>query len=447
MIMRNALRHFVAIALCMALPMAGTGQSLYFPPLIGETWEMVDPAQLGWCTDGIDDLYDLLEENNTKAFIVLKGGKIALEKYFGTFTADSIWYWASAGKTLTGFLTGMAQEQGFLDIGDTTSQYLGAGWTSCDPADEQKRTIWHQLTMTTAFDDSGDAFCTLPECLACIAEPGTRWAYHNGPYTLLDDVLEAATGQNLNLFIQQHLRTRTGINGLFIRTGDNNVFYSRPRMMARFGLLLQANGIWNGDSVLGDTAYLNAMQRSSQPLNKSYGYLTWLNGQESFMLPGLQLVFPGSVLPDGPDDMYMALGKNGQYINVVPSLDLVLIRMGNAPANDLVPVVLNNQIWQRMNAILCPATSTGPEHADAQSLLAVRIAGNVLQVMWGGDDVAVTLYDVSGRQVMPTVRGNREMQVNLTPTLEGMYVLDATGRVDGRLRREALMLLIGKTKS
>ncbi len=444
MVMRNAVRHLVAIALCLVLPGAGTGQSLYFPPLAGETWETVDPADLGWCTDGIDDLYALLEENNTKAFIVLKGGRIALEKYFGTFTTDSVWYWASAGKTLTGFLTGMAQEQGFLSIDDTTSQYLGAGWTSCDPADELKRTIWHQLTMTTAFDDSGDAFCTLPECLECIAEPGTRWAYHNGPYTLLDDVLEAATGQNLNLYIQQQLRTTTGINGLFIRTGDNNIFYSRPRMMARFGLLLQANGTWDGEAVLGDTAYLNAMRRSSQALNKSYGYLTWLNGQESYMLPGLQFVLPGSVLPDGPDDMYMALGKNGQYINVVPSLDLVLIRMGNAPANDLVPVVLNNQIWQRMNDILCPATSIPAEPADSKTLLGVRMQGSTLHVTWGGEDVSVSLYDLSGRQVMPTVRGNRELHIPIPPGLEGLYILEATGRVDGTQRREGRKLVIGK---
>jgi CubicO group peptidase (beta-lactamase class C family) len=444
MIMSNALRLFVSIAVYLLLPRAGAGQALYFPPLAGETWETVDPAGLGWCTDGIDDLYDLLEENNTKAFIVLKGGKIALEKYFGAFTADSIWYWASAGKTLTGFLTGMAQEQGFLSIHDTTSQYLGAGWTSCDPADELKRTIWHQLTMTTAFDDSGDAFCTLPECLECIAEPGTRWAYHNGPYTLLDDVLEEATGQNLNLFIQQQLRTKTGINGLFIRTGDNNIFYSRPRMMARFGLLLQADGIWDGETVLGDTAYLNAMRRSSQALNTSYGYLTWLNGQESYMLPGLQFVFPGSVMPDGPDDMYMALGKNGQYINVAPSLDLVLIRMGNAPANDLVPVLLNNQIWQRMNDILCAATSTGPDQAESPALLAVRMHGSTLHVTWGGDDVAVALYDLSGRQAMPMVRGNRELQIRVPPALEGLYVLEATGRVDGRQRREVRKLVICK---
>ena len=64
---------------------------------------------------------------------MLKDGKIAIEKYFGTFTKDSLWYWASAGKTLTAFLVGQAQENGLLSISDSTSKYLGSGWTGLTP--------------------------------------------------------------------------------------------------------------------------------------------------------------------------------------------------------------------------------------------------------------------------------------------------------------------------
>ncbi len=49
---------------------------LYFPPLVGNTWDTVSPQQLGWCTNRIDSLYDLLQRNNTKAFIILKDGKM-----------------------------------------------------------------------------------------------------------------------------------------------------------------------------------------------------------------------------------------------------------------------------------------------------------------------------------------------------------------------------------
>jgi hypothetical protein len=89
---------------------------LYFPPSGSEEWESLTPESLGWNTSALTDLYTFLDTSNTKAFIVIKNGRIVLEKYFGkqldgaSFTASSYWYWASAGKTMTVFLTGIAQE-------------------------------------------------------------------------------------------------------------------------------------------------------------------------------------------------------------------------------------------------------------------------------------------------------------------------------------------------
>jgi len=420
------------------------GQSLYFPPIVGETWETVTPAELGWCEDGIDDLYTLLEDNDTKAFILLKDGRIVLERYFGTFTTDSLWYWASAGKTLTGFLIGMAQEQGFLDIDDPTSLYLGAGWTSCPPAEEMQRTIRHQLTMTTGLDDgAGDVDCTLPECLTCLAAPGTRWAYHNAPYTLLDGVLEGATGQNLNAFIQSQLRIRTGINGLFIKLGYNNVFFSRPRHMARFGLLLLADGVWSGTTILADTAYLHASHRSSQDLNKSYGYLTWLNGQESYMVPGLQFVLPGSMMPDAPDNLYAALGKYGQYINVVPDQGLVLIRMGNNPEAVPVPYLFNNLIWQKLNDILCPMTATESPASDDQGMH-TSFAGGILRVQWPHASYHAQVYDVTGRLLASGAGMDGTCRIPLPPGAGGMVVLRGEAETGGRVWQATEKLVVGR---
>ena len=86
----------------LVLPTFSIAQTPYFPaPVAGSTWETIDPATLGWCPDRIDSLYAYLDANNTKGFMVLKDGRIVLERYFGTFVQDSIWYRASAGKTLT----------------------------------------------------------------------------------------------------------------------------------------------------------------------------------------------------------------------------------------------------------------------------------------------------------------------------------------------------------
>ena len=203
---------------------------VYFPPTSGNTWETITPSELGWCEDQIPELLSFLESNNTKAFIVLKNGKIVIENYFGTFTQDSLWYWASAGKTLTSYLVGIAQQNGQLSINDLSSSYLGSGWTSCTADQENNITVRNQLTMTSGLDDGvADPYCTDPSCLVYSADAGTRWAYHNGPYTLLDGVLEGATGQTLNGLVFSALKQPTGMDGFFFQSGYNNVYLSTAR--------------------------------------------------------------------------------------------------------------------------------------------------------------------------------------------------------------------------
>jgi CubicO group peptidase (beta-lactamase class C family) len=346
------------VILLLTLSSRAFSQSLYYP---STTWQTTDPSSLGWCTSEIDSLYAFLQKGDSKAFVLLKDGKIVLEKYFGTFTQDSLWYWASAGKTLTAFAVGLAQQKGFLKLSDTSSKYLGKGWSSLTAEQEAKITVWHHLTMTTGLDDAtGNADCTDKNCLVYKAEPGTRWAYHNAPYTLLDQIMQGAAGQNINAFLNANVKPTTGMTGLFVKTGYNNVYFSNARSMARYGLLLLGEGQWNGSAVMTDTGYLRRMRNSSQTLNRSYGYLTWLNGKSSFMIPQSQIVFPGTLMPNAPSDMYAALGKNSQYINVVPSQGLVLVRMGNDPpeGGGLVPTAFNNNIWKYLNKIMCQNNST-----------------------------------------------------------------------------------------
>ena len=94
----------------------------YFPPMNPQAqWDTLSAQKLGWCTENLPALYELLERSNTKGYILLYKGRIVLEKYFGDFAKDSAWYWASAGKTLTSFLIGKAQEEKKLSIEDPTS--------------------------------------------------------------------------------------------------------------------------------------------------------------------------------------------------------------------------------------------------------------------------------------------------------------------------------------
>ncbi|MBC7884792.1 MAG: serine hydrolase [Saprospiraceae bacterium] len=338
------------LSLCTFL----VAQNIYFPPLTGDQWETTDPSELGWCLTGISNLDDFLEEKGTKAFIVLKNGKIVKETYFGTFTKDSIWYWASAGKTLTAFLTGMAQEKGLLDINDKTSKYLGQGWTSMSLTQEDKITVWHHLSMTTGMeDDVPDDNCMLPSCLQYKADAGTRWAYHNAPYRLIQDVIGKAWGASYQNFMNTQLYPKTGITGLWY----DGVMYSKPRNMARFGLLMSNNGVWKDQKILSDQDYLSAMITPSQHLNKSYGLLWWLNGQESFMLPNSQIVFNNTLIPNAPADTWCGLGKNDQKIYIVPSQNIVIIRMGNDGGQVTGTLSsFDNLLWDKINKLNCSSS-------------------------------------------------------------------------------------------
>ncbi len=326
----------------------------YFPPVGSTIWETTSAAPLGWNETELTNLYTYLQQKNTKAFIIIKNGKIVAEKYFGTFTVDSNWYWASAGKTMTAFLVGIAQSEGLLNINNKSSAYLGTGWTALPLAKENLITVRHQLTMTSGLDDGvTDNDCTLPACMQYKADAGTRWAYHNAPYTILDKVVEAATGTSYNNYFQQKIRTPIGMNGLYIKTGYNNVLYSTPRSMARFGLLLLNKGKWDKQTILPDTGYFNAQVNSSQSLNNSYGYLTWLNGKTSHMLPSTQIVFNGALAANAPADMYAALGKNDQKIYVVPSQNLVVVRMGDSAGNPQLAVSsFDNELWGKLKTII-----------------------------------------------------------------------------------------------
>lgn len=300
-----------------------------------------------------------LPTQDTRAFIILKDGKIVVEEYWGnkltglgTMDQDSFWYWASAGKTLTAALVGIAQEEKLLSIYDRTDKYLGKGWTFLTSVQETDIKLIHQLTMTTGLDDRVENLDdTSRESLKYLAKPGSRWSYHNAAYTLLENVVINASGKTYQTYYEERIGKKIGMKGFWQLTGLNNVFYSDARSFARFGLLLLANGNWDGAKVWSSN-YFTSLSESSQNLNLRYGYLTWLNGKSSYMVPGPQTVIPGMLVSEAPADMYQAMGKNGQFLMVIPSQNMVIVRMGGSGDNSLVPFLLIRDIWDKLNPVL-----------------------------------------------------------------------------------------------
>ena len=333
---------------------------MYFPPLSSTTWETRSAEEFGWESTALDALNQFHEANNTRAFLVLKNGRLVIEEYWGTkidnseaFNQNSFWYWASAGKSLTAVLVGLAQQEGLLNINDKTSDHLGEGWTSLTSEKESLITVKDQLSMATGLDYTVDNLdCTDPECLVYMTDAGTQWFYHNGPYTLLEQVVSTAANTSYNNFTDTRLESQIGMSGTWLGSGYNNVYWSTARDAARFGLLMLNEGNWNGNELLNDSDYFNAMITSSQSMNPAYGYLWWLNGKSSLILPSLATSFPITLAENAPSDLYAAMGKNGQFIAVVPSQDLVVVRMGEAPGDDLVPVLFHDEMWALLDDLI-----------------------------------------------------------------------------------------------
>ena len=80
--------------ICLLFAFSAGSQTIYFPPLDNSEWKTTDPKSLGWNTALLPDLQSFLETTHTKAFILLKDGKIVLEYYLNGHTAALPRYWA-----------------------------------------------------------------------------------------------------------------------------------------------------------------------------------------------------------------------------------------------------------------------------------------------------------------------------------------------------------------
>ncbi|WP_299103349.1 serine hydrolase [uncultured Winogradskyella sp.] len=325
-------------------------EEIYFPPINSDTWETKSISELNWNEDQLQPLLDYLEEKDTKSFIILHNGKIVVEEYMNGHDSNSTWYWASAGKTLTTTVSGIAEQEGYIDINNKVSDYLGTGWTSTSATKEDLITCKHLLTMTSGLDDtSGDDVSSTN--LQYVADAGTRWAYHN-VYVKMQDVVAEATNQTWSNYFTDKLKDPIGMNGSWIDLGDLSVYWSNTRSMARFGLLSYANGKWEDTQIINEN-YLSEATNTSQTVNLAYGYMWWLNGKSTYHLPQSQFEFQGELIPDAPSDMYSALGKNDQKIYVVPSKEIVVIRMGQSAEDENFALSsFDNDLWLKINALI-----------------------------------------------------------------------------------------------
>ena len=147
------------------------------------------------------------------------------------------------------------------------------------------------------------------------------------------------------------------------------------------------------------------------------------------MAPGYQFVFPGSWSPAAPSDMFAAMGKNGQLLNIVPSMNLVWVRMGEEPSGNFVPFALNDTIWQYLDAAMCGVSSAGEAASSASVELYPNPVRDLLEITTSfTDGFSLEALGVTGSifRTIPVLTAATKLDTSSWPA--GIYYLRFTGK-------------------
>jgi len=161
---------------------------------------------------------------------------------------------------------------------------------------------------------------------------------------VLERVLKNATGMTIEAYADAHLWSRIGMAGSWEHDrSENPTAYANAlatcRDHARFGYLYLRGGRWAGGDQVVPSAWVSQALTPSQEFNRAYGFLFWLNGQTPAM-SSLNEEKDEELVPFAPDDLFAARGFGNQFIDVIPSLDLIVVRFGADPLGGFDPEAL-----------------------------------------------------------------------------------------------------------
>ncbi len=290
------------------------------------------PVAAPWAGADFGELDRFLDDANTDAFRIVEAGTVIHEWYRTDSSAGRDI--ASAQKSVLSLLVGRAIGDDLIGLDTEIDDVLGPDWS---PHGETAGiTVRQLLSMTSGLDDQ----------FAVVAAPGAEWNY-SGAFAALFDVLTTITGRELDDLADEWLFAPAG--------ATTAVFYERrSAQFAPTGLFATASDL----TAIGQTV-LDASQPGlapgwiaesfvpSQTSNEAYGHLWWLNGQETFRLPGSQVSRPGWLIPRAPADLVAALGKDDQKLYISRDLDLVVARLGGKASPEVRPALstFDDPLW------------------------------------------------------------------------------------------------------
>lgn len=294
----------------------------------------------------INSVHNTIDSYPINAEVIVKDGVIVDEYYKDGYDQNSVFTLQSTSKSVTSALIGIAIDKGYIpSVNEPISTYFPQ---ILDSGSEYKSqiTIWNLLTHTTGLNASDtvnwDEWLASDNWVDYVLErpatsrPGTVFSYFTGNTHLLSAILQQATGKTAYEFGKEYLFDSLDMDSVQCSTDPQGIsdggngFAMNVYDMAKLGELYLNNGNWNGEQIISEQWVKDSttLQFDRSSGSADYGYQWWVR------------TFGENAYP-----AYFAQGHYGQYIFVVPDLDLVVAITSHYEGSTSV-------YWQIMNNIV-----------------------------------------------------------------------------------------------
>ncbi|MFM7091275.1 MAG: T9SS type A sorting domain-containing protein, partial [Bacteroidota bacterium] len=131
-------------------------------------------------------------------------------------------------------------------------------------------------------------------------------------------------------------------------------------------------------------------------------------------------------------DMFVAMGKDGQFLNIIPGQQMVMVRMGGAPDNLPVPASLNNNIWKYVNELQCATTATENQFIN-ETIVQIfpNPASEMIRITSDQSIEKVEIFTVQGQKIKSSILQAKEISISVGEMQKGIYIVQ-TKMTDGR---------------
>lgn len=319
-----------------------------------------------WNQPALADFLDYARSQHTSGLVILQKGKPLVEAHWPVPPWQHPMYALSRGqptpegiaredvaslqKSLVSLLVEHAVSEALVNLDESVSTYLGSGWSVAPIEQESRITVRHLLSMTSGLDDT----------LKFVAPPGRVWHYNTAAYAQLIRLLENVTNRNIAelsrawIFepagmIDSDWQTRHWIFRAMSRSTAGQGLYSTAPDLARLGHWMLGR--------LPVDKLLREMLTPSQTINPAYGHLWWLNGYP-LRATNAQASSTQVLIPSAPGDLIAGQGFLDRRLDIVPSLNLIVARIGSKAEADF-----ELKFWQLLMQAL-PEASEQCSHCD-----------------------------------------------------------------------------------